>query len=113
MQRSLFRTFLPSLAASVFLAASPHAMAQTGAASADAGSRIYTANCAVCHQAAGTGMAGAFPPLAGPFSELLKRSDGRTYVGKLLLFGLEGEINVNGNNFAGTMPAWNALSDDD
>src|ERR1700761_1379716 len=113
MRRSLFRTFLPGLAASVFLAASLPAMAQTGAASADAGSRIYTANCAVCHQAAGTGMAGAFPPLAGHFSELLKRSDGRTYVGKLLLFGLEGEINVNGNNFAGTMPAWNALSDDD
>src|ERR1700761_4096277 len=106
MRRSLFRTFLPGLAASVFLAASLPAMAQTGAASADAGSRIYTANCAVCHQAAGTGM-------AGHFSELLKRSDGRTYVGKLLLFGLEGEINVNGNNFAGTMPAWNALSDDD
>ena len=113
MQRFPFRTFLPGLVASVFLVASLPAMAQTGAASADAGSRIYTANCAVCHQAAGTGMAGAFPPLAGHFSELLKRSDGRTYVGKLLLFGLEGEINVNGNNFAGAMPPWNALSDDD
>jgi len=58
-------------------------------------------------------MAGAFPPLAGHVPELLKRSDGRTYVGKVLLFGLEGEINVSGNNFAGAMPPWNALSDDD
>lgn len=58
-------------------------------------------------------MAGAFPPLTGHFSELLKRADGRTYVGKVLLFGLEGEINVNGSNFAGAMPPWNALSDDD
>ncbi len=58
-------------------------------------------------------MAGAFPPLAGHFPELLKRADGRTYVGKVLLFGLEGEISVSGNNYAGAMPPWNALSDDD
>jgi mono/diheme cytochrome c family protein len=113
MQRSLFRTFLPSLAAGVMLAASLPALAQTGAGSADAGSRVYAANCAACHQASGTGMAGAFPPLAGHFPDLLKRADGRSYVEKVLLFGLEGEISVNGNNFAGAMPPWNALSDDD
>ena len=113
MQRSLFRTFLTCLAASVLLAASLPAQAQSGAGSADAGSRVYAANCAACHQAGGTGMAGAFPPLAGHFPELLKRADGRSYVEKVLLFGLEGEISVNGNNFAGAMPPWNALSDDD
>ncbi len=113
MQRSLIRTFLPGLAASVFLAASPFAQAQTGATSADAGSRIYATNCAACHQAGGTGITGAFPPLAGHVAELLKRADGRTYLGKVLLFGLEGEINVNGSNFAGAMPPWNALGDDD
>jgi mono/diheme cytochrome c family protein len=58
-------------------------------------------------------MAGAFPPLAGHVPELLKRPDGRTYVGKVLLFGLEGEISVAGNNFAGAMPPWSVLSDDD
>jgi mono/diheme cytochrome c family protein len=44
---------------------------------------------------------------------LLKRADGRSYVGKVLLFGLEGEISVNGNVFAGAMPAWEALGDND
>ena len=58
-------------------------------------------------------MTGAFPPLTGHVPDLLKRADGRTYVGKVLLFGLEGEINVNGNAFAGQMPPWNALSDDE
>jgi mono/diheme cytochrome c family protein len=100
-------------AATVLLAAAFPAQAQTSAGATDAGSRVYATNCVVCHQAAGTGMAGAFPPLAGHVPELLKRADGRSYVGKVLLFGLEGEINVNGNAFAGAMPAWSALSDND
>lgn len=58
-------------------------------------------------------MADAFPPLAGHFPDLLKPADGRTYVGKVLLFGLEGQISVNGGNYAGTMPDWQALSDND
>jgi mono/diheme cytochrome c family protein len=96
-----------------FFSAALAARAQSGAASADAGSRIYAANCAACHQAGGTGMADAFPPLAGHFPDLLKPADGRTYVGKVLLFGLEGNITVNGGNYAGAMPAWEALSDND
>jgi len=114
MQRRFFRPSLPgALAATAFLAAALPAQAQTGAGSADAGSRIYAANCAACHQAGGTGMADAFPPLAGHFPDLLKPADGRTYVGKVLLFGLEGQISVNGSNYAGAMPAWQALSDSD
>lgn len=95
------------------MAAAFPAQAQTGAASTDAGARVYTANCAVCHQAGGTGMAAAFPPLAGHVPDLLKQADGRAYVGKVLLFGLEGEISVNGNTYAGTMPPWEALNDSD
>jgi mono/diheme cytochrome c family protein len=110
MQR--FFCFLPA-ATIVSLAAALPAQAQTGAGNMDAGSRVYAANCAACHQAGGTGIAGAFPPLAGHFADLLKPADGRSYVGKVLLFGLEGEISVNGNAFAGAMPAWNTLSDDD
>jgi len=105
--------FSPHVAlAAYFLAALP-AYAQSGGASADTGSRVYATNCAACHQAGGTGMAGAFPPLAGHFPDLLKQADGRSYVGKVLLFGLEGEISVNGSNYAGAMPPWNALGDDD
>src|ERR1700733_9875323 len=115
MQRRLFRPSLHGIVATtaLLLVATLPALAQTGAGSADAGSSVYATNCAACHQAGGTGMADAFPPLAGHFPDLLKRADGRTYVGKALLFGLEGAISVNGSNFAGAMPAWQALSDTD
>jgi mono/diheme cytochrome c family protein len=102
---------LGAIAALISVAAMLPAAAQTGGENSDAGSRVYATNCAACHQAGGTGMAGAFPPLAGHVSDLLKGADGRTYVEKVLLFGLEGDINVNGKNFAGAMPAWGALSD--
>jgi mono/diheme cytochrome c family protein len=115
MQRHFSRSAILGTfaAATALLAAALPAQAQTGGGSTDAGSRVYAANCAACHQAGGTGMAGAFPPLVGHVSDLLKQADGRTYVGKVLLFGLEGEISVNGNTYAGAMPAWSALSDDD
>jgi mono/diheme cytochrome c family protein len=101
-----------TFAAAISFTAAASAQAQSGE-SADAGSQIYATNCVACHQAGGTGMTGAFPPLAGHVPDLLKQADGRTYVEKVLLFGLEGAISVNGNNFAGAMPAWNALSDDE
>jgi mono/diheme cytochrome c family protein len=113
MQRCLFRPALCTLAAVVLTAALLSAALPARAQTADAGSRIYATNCAACHQVGGTGISGAFPPLAGHFPDLLKPADGRTYVGKVLLFGLEGAIRVNGGNYAGTMPPWQALSDDD
>jgi mono/diheme cytochrome c family protein len=116
MQRRFSRSNIPgSLAvATVLLAAALPAQAQTGTGSTtDAGSSVYATNCVTCHQAGGTGLPAAFPPLAGHLPELLKQADGRTYVGKVLLFGLEGNINVSGNNYAGAMPPWDALSDTD
>ena len=113
MMQRRFSRLVTIAAAAVLLAAAFPAQAQTGAGSGEAGSRVYAANCVACHQAAGTGVPAAFPPLAAHVPELLKRADGRTYVEKVLLFGLEGEINVNGNAFAGAMPAWSALSDND
>ncbi len=113
MMQRRFSRFATIAAATVLLAAALPAQAQTGAGNGDAGSRVYAANCAACHQVGGTGMSGAFPPLAGHVPDLLKQTDGRNYIGKVLLFGLEGEIGVNGNAFAGQMPPWNALSDDD
>ena len=104
MMQRRFSRFATIAAVTVLLAAALPARAQTGAGSGDAGSRVYAANCAACHQVGGTGLAGAFPPLAGHVPDLLKQADGRSYIGKVLLFGLEGEISVNGNTFAGQMP---------
>ena len=62
MQRRWFRSALPGplAAATALLAAVLPAQAQTGAGNTDAGLGVYTTNCVACHQAGGTGIAGAF-----------------------------------------------------
>jgi mono/diheme cytochrome c family protein len=96
-------------------AGAPVALAQTTPAvksvGADLGARTYMTYCASCHQENGQGVSGAFPPLAGQAPNLLSQASGRGYLIRVLLFGLEGAITVNGASFVGVMPAWNALDD--
>jgi mono/diheme cytochrome c family protein len=92
----------------------PLAWPQPGAsAAAGEGARVYDANCAACHQPGGSGIPGAFPPLARHVPALLRQADGRDYLIKVLLFGLTGRIEVDHAAFDGTMPSWSALSDAD
>ncbi len=72
------------------------------------GKRLYGANCAACHQPAGQGLGGAFPPLAK--SDYLMGDLDRA-IG-VLLRGKQGEITVNGKKFNGVMPAVR-LNDDE
>ena len=99
-----------SALALLFLVVVPATHGQTTPASA-LGSKTYTANCAACHQENGLGVKGAFPPLAGHAVNLLGQNGGRAYLMRVLLFGVEGAINVNGASFSGAMPAWAALDD--
>ena len=86
--------------------------AGTGRADAAAdGESIYAANCASCHQRTGQGVSGAFPPLIGHTAELY--AEGRDYLPKLLLYGLEGEISVEGLAYNGQTPAWSQLLDEE
>ena len=73
------------------------------------GEAIYLANCSACHQPAGTGLAGAFPPLAG--SDFLEGD--RKEVMSAALFGLSGPITVNGVEYNGVMPSLGHLPDED
>lgn len=72
------------------------------------GERVYAQNCAACHQPAGTGLAGAFPPLAA--SDYLN-ADVKRAIG-VILNGLSGPITVNGTQYNSLMPAL-ALGDED
>lgn len=74
------------------------------------GATVYQ-NCAACHQAQGTGIPGAFPPLAGHVPQLLAADGGRDYVVHVLLYGLQGSITVQGKSYNGVMPSWAHLSD--
>jgi len=75
------------------------------------GEGVYTTNCVSCHQADGQGVPGAFPPLAGHAAALLEAD--RSYLPRLLLYGLEGEITVGSDSYNGQMPAWSQLSDEE
>jgi len=72
------------------------------------GAQIYSANCSSCHGPSGAGVAGAFPPLAGNKAIL----GSEKYVSDVLLYGLQGEIAVNGQTYNGVMPAWAATLSD-
>lgn len=66
-----------------------------------AGRRLYAQNCAACHQPAGQGITGAFPPLAD--SDFL-RADPERAIG-IVLYGLSVPIDVNDVAYDGLMPA--------
>ena len=70
------------------------------------------ASCVGCHQPTGAGIPGAFPPLAGHAADLFNADGGRTYLIDMMLYGLQGEIVVDGTTYNGLMPAFPQLSDD-
>jgi len=74
------------------------------------GAAVYQ-QCTVCHKPTGTGFGTVFPPLAGHAPKLAK-SD-RAYPVQVILFGLEGEIEVEGKTFKGMMPALGSQLKDD
>lgn len=66
------------------------------------GRRLYSQQCSQCHQADGTGVRGLYPPLVGT-EWVLGPKEVPT---KILLHGLQGEIEVLGNTYSGLMPAF-------
>lgn len=67
------------------------------------GKKIFLANCATCHQASGTGVAGQYPPLAG--SEYV--TGGTRRLGMIVLKGLQGPLNVKGVQYgSAVMQPW-------
>ena len=86
------------------------------------GEALYNSNCASCHQANGMGLTGAFPPLTPHAAFSYLQTDDRSYLAKVLLYGLQGQVEVltdadPGNlegtfeTYNGVMPAWSQLGD--
>lgn len=73
------------------------------------GERVYALRCQTCHQADGRGVAGAFPPLQP--NDWVQGDRGRLI--RLVLHGVQGEIEVQGTTYQGVMPAFGYLSDDE
>jgi mono/diheme cytochrome c family protein len=72
------------------------------------GDKIFLSTCAACHQSQGEGLAGQFPPLAAsPYVT----GDPETPI-RIVLLGLQGDIEVLGARYNGTMPAQAHLTDE-
>ena len=100
--------------AAVLIAPNGTARAQAPAQHAPAkaprtGAQIFATTCAACHQAQGEGT-NTYPPLAG--SEWVNGPESR--VVRIILHGLVGDVEVQGNVYNGAMPAWGpTLSDEE
>lgn len=73
------------------------------------GKKIFSANCATCHQANGLGVAGQYPPLAG--SEIVNGGSRRPVM--IVLKGLQGPITVKGQRYgSAVMQPWEKTLND-
>ena len=75
---------------------------QSGESLMELGGTVYKRNCQACHQANGQGLGAAFPPLAG--SQWVNGSPER--LSAIVLYGLSGEIEVQGKTCQGAMPSF-------
>ena len=71
---------------------------------------VYNA-CVVCHQVNGQGIITVFPPLADHAAKLFNQD--RNYLPNVVLYGIEGEINVGGLNYNEPMRGYPEMSDED
>ncbi|GAC1515919.1 MAG: hypothetical protein NVS1B4_08430 [Gemmatimonadaceae bacterium] len=79
-----------------------------GVAAAPDGQKIYATTCAACHQASAEGLPERYPPLAK--SDWVVGDQLRLV--RVLLHGLTGEVEVQGETYSGAMPAWGAVLKD-
>lgn len=72
-----------------------------------AGEKLFNnAACNTCHQSTGLGVPGAIPPLAG--SEWAQGPEDRTI--RIVLYGLQGPIKVEGKDYNSAMPAFGKVA---
>jgi mono/diheme cytochrome c family protein len=72
------------------------------------GEKVYVTYCRGCHQKDGRGASGRFPPLAGTWIT----GDKAKLIG-IIVGGMEGQIEVNGESYNDVMPKHQFLSDEE
>ncbi|MDG6094730.1 cytochrome c [Acetobacter sp. AN02] len=81
-------------------------------AHAESGKSLYESICGSCHKNGGAGVVGKFPPLKDRVAEIAGTADGRTWLTHVVMNGLTGTITAGGESYAGYMPSFRALPDD-
>lgn len=95
-------------AASAAGAPSPEASTKSAAYDPAKGKQLFTEKCAVCHQAEGTGVPGAFPPLEG--NEAVNDTDPSVHI-HTVLHGAQGVI-IGGVKYSSAMPEFGSTLSD-
>lgn len=75
-----------------------------------AGELLYMKYCMACHQTDGSGVPGMYPPLTN--SPTVNSGNKEDFI-KVLLNGLRGPIEINGQKYNQQMPSQNFLSDEE
>ncbi len=78
------------------------------AASSERGKEIYLRNCVSCHMDQGEGLEGIFPPIAK--SDYMLADKKRAI--KQTLYGISGEMTVNGKKYNGEMNGFDITDDE-
>jgi mono/diheme cytochrome c family protein len=75
------------------------------------GAAAFQTNCAVCHRANGAGQAGLAPPLLRYPARYVESAEGRRQLVLTLIYGMFGEIVVDGHHFNFKMPEFSRFDD--
>jgi mono/diheme cytochrome c family protein len=92
--------------------------APLGAGAADAppsaypqGAASFQSNCAVCHGVAGAGLPSLAPPLLSYPARYAASPEGRRQLAMTVLYGMYGDVAVEGRHYAFRMPDFSQLDD--
>jgi len=75
------------------------------------GAATFQANCAVCHGTAGAGLPSLAPPLLSYPARYAASAEGRRQLAMTVLYGMFGDITVEGKHYAFRMPDFGQLDD--
>ncbi|GAB6853966.1 c-type cytochrome [Asaia astilbis] len=87
------------------------ALALTSCGKKSAGQKLYGPNCGICHHG-GSGLPGEVPPLVGRLDLIAKTPEGRDYLARVMLNGLDGPIKADGQRYNFSMPSFRRLNDE-
>jgi mono/diheme cytochrome c family protein len=76
------------------------------------GQATFKANCAVCHGVNGGGVPSLAPPLTRYPARYAEVAEGRRQLAMTVLFGMFGDVRVDGQHYNFKMPDFSRLADD-
>jgi mono/diheme cytochrome c family protein len=87
------------------------AVADTPPSAYPEGAASYQANCAVCHGSGGAGTPSLAPPLLSYPARYAASAEGRRQLAMTVLYGMYGDVAVEGKHYSFRMPEFVQLDD--